>query len=231
MNPRFNFVVPVIPRVAARSNWEAKDNPDGRSVEAALNRSVTAMCNSTVPVIVHLIAHELPKLTINLEHDVVEAADGWKDKFVGDRPLVVIHRVGFSTPDKIKLDEYNKLSGKILPELPDYVRRRVGDKYSKIKVGVGAVLDDDAGQFLMLMDHDDLIHRDVAAFAFENNGKYEGGHTVTTGYSWIVGRKNFAEVKRFFQVCGSCNLVRIADWEREQWKETGDVNTFDRKGK
>lgn len=229
MSSRFNFVVPVMSESTAGRHWLASDNPDGRSVQSALNRSVTAMCNQTAPCIIHLVGHKIPDLTIGIPHKTVKASDGWTDRFDGSEPLIVVHEVDFPPPDKIDRVTYERLSGKPIPDLPDYVRRRVGDKYSKIKVGVGAVLDDEDGRFIMLMDHDDLLHRDCAAFALDNDGEYPGGHTVTKGYGWIVGRRNFSEVMRFFQVCGSCNAVRVSDEERDQWLRTRDLHTFDRK--
>lgn len=194
------------------SRWLAKDNPDGRSVEALFDGCVRSLLGQTAgsDVQVNVGYHELPD-----------------EKRID--PRVVLHQATFSRPPDIALEEYNALSGKILPSLPGGDRRKIHDKYSKLKMCLSTALADPESRFVMFVDSDDLIHRSVAEYALENDGRVEGGHTVTSGYGWKVGDKFMRLMNGFHQSCGSCNVIRLSDWEKERFAKTGDVNRFDRK--
>lgn len=230
MSGRFHFVVSLLPKSMAAKHWFASDNPDGRSVEEALNNCLGSLINQTVPCVIHLIHHELPKLHIPLNRIELVAIDpllhmrDYVAHIASDKPTLVLHRAKFPTPELIDLTTYEQLSGKTLGKLPDLGRRKRGDKHSKFKVGLGAVLTDPESRFVMRVDHDDLIHRDVAAYCLEHDGTSPGGHTVTSGYAWRIGEQQLREMRSFHQICGSCNAVRISDEEREAWNATRDVH-------
>jgi hypothetical protein len=126
------------------------------------------------------------------------------------------------------LDDYNRLSGKVLPALPDVQKRRIGDKYSKLKAALSAALVDPEARWIMFVDADDLIHRNVVSYALEHDGEFPGGHTVTSGYSWRFGDDFFRTVDGFHNLCGSCNAIRLSDEEKETYAKTGDLHVFDR---
>lgn len=227
---KFHFLVPLLPKVMAGKRWLAKDNPGGKSVEATLTNCLNSLGNQTAAenVVVHLGCHEFPPL------DKVKWLTG--DNLVSDHnpvhwqgkpgPWLVVHRAWFPTPPKMDLVTYNKLSGKVLPSLPTVSRRRRGDKYSKVKLGFASALTDPNSEFVMIVDADDLIHRDVARYALDNDSP--GGHTVTSGYGWRLGDDYFREMGHFFAICGSCNAVRVHQWEKDRYLETNDINCWDR---
>ena len=227
---RFHFVVPLLAKSMAGTHWHVADNPDGRSAEAAVSRCLSSLINQTVPCVIHLVCHDVPNLTITTgSHAVVNVnalahPRNYLDHVRHDTPTIVIHQVDFPTPDLIDRDTYERLSGKPISSLPNIVRRRVGDKYSKFKIGLGAVLHDPASHFVMLVDHDDLIHRDVVAYAIEHDGLFTGGHTVTSGYAWRVGDDVFRKMDAFHKTCGSCNAVRLSEEEHEQWCAFRDIH-------
>ncbi len=209
----FHFIVPVMSQVMAEAHWFYKDNPDGKCVEHLLTCCLSSLHNQVCRDFkIHVICHELPPLNAGL---------------LGNR--VEIHRVDFPRPTDIDLATYNRLAGKVLDNLPGEQRRRIGDKYSKLKVGLGAALGDPEARFSMFVDNDDLIHRDVVSYAMEHDvGESHGGHTVTSGYGWQVGAKVFSEMSGFHKTCGSCNVIRLTESEKELWAKTHDVNAFGR---
>jgi hypothetical protein len=209
---RFHFCVPVMSSVMARGRWDASDAPGGGSVEATLDRCLKSLLNqSERDFMIHLAAHELPPL------------------HVADPQRIAVHSADFPRPPDINLDMYNQLAGKVLDKLPDVRRRRIGDKYSKLKINLSAALADPEAQWVMFVDSDDLVHRDVVAHALAHDGEWPGGHTVTRGYSWRVGEDSLREVNGFHKICGTCNVVRLVQWEKDQFAATHSVNTFERK--
>ncbi len=210
----FHFGIPVLPKVMAADGerWLAADNPDGRSVENTLNHCLRSLLNQTAAssCIVHIACHELPPLHVPTDR-------------------IVVHRVDFPRPPDIDLDTYNRLSGKVLPKLPDVRRRRIGDKYSKVKSCLRSAFSDPEARWWMIVDADDLVHRDIAAYALEHDGLYPGGHTVTKGYGWAAGTDFFRELGGFHKTCGTCNTVRLSDEDREIWAATRDLHAFERK--
>lgn len=214
--PEFHFVVPVLSREIAGKRWFHKDNPDGRNVEFTLNNCLESLLNQTVDsIVIHLIIHDLPPLREHIKNS---------DK-------IIIHDAGFPTPKKIDLATYNRVSGKVLPFLPGMERRKVNDKYSKFKVGLKAAFEDPESEFVMLVDGDDMVHKDLVAFCMENKGKPEcaGGHTITQGYNWALGTNYLRKVFAFHKSCGTCNIVRIVDEEREQYLKTRYIDCFNRR--
>lgn len=204
----FHFVVSLLSKeVVGSGKWFEADSPDGRSVQACLRRCLNSLVNQTSPdVVVHVISHDVPPLPDAL------------------RARVRFHHVGFSPPTKIDLATYARLAGKQVDKLPDLHRKMMGDKYSKLKEGLSIVLDDPESRFVMFVDHDDMIHRDVADFALTRSEEVTGGFAVTKGYTWIPGEDCFRELDGFARVCGSCNAVRISEEERASWIRTRDVN-------
>lgn len=209
---KFHFCVPLLSSVMVKQRWSAADNPDGRSVESLFTGCIRALLNQTASsdISIHVGYHELPAAVLNDSR-------------------IIWHKAEFSRPPGIKLEEYNRLSGKILPALPGGDRRKINDKYSKLKLCLSAALADPASQFVMFVDSDDLIHRSVAEYALENAERVEGGHTVTSGYGWRVGDNFMRTMGGFHQSCGSCNVIRLSEWEKDEFAKTGDVNAFDRK--
>ncbi len=209
---KFHMTVPVMPQVMAGDHWLAANNPDGRSTENVLDRCLSSLLNQTAiaDCLIHVVYHELPPLHVQ-----------------SDR--VVFHKVAFSRPPDIKLEEYNTLAGKVLDKLPPVRRRRIGDKYSKLKQGLRATLDDPEARWNMFVDADDMVHRDVAAYALEHDGEFSGGHTITQGYSWQAGSSAFKQVNGFFGMCGTCNVVRLSDEDINAWATTRDLHATDRK--
>lgn len=227
---KFHFVVPLMPKVMAGKRWFAKDNEPGASIETTVTNCLNSLGNQTDAqnVVVHLGCHELPCLDgvrwVNRDNTVdSDENTTWMGK---PGPWLVIHRAWFPTPDQMDLPTYNKISGKILPSLPHVKRRRRGDKYSKIKLGFASALLDPNSEFMMIVDADDLIHRDVTRYALEH--KSPGGHTVTSGYSWTVGQSHFRELGSFHRICGSCNAVRLQQWEKDLYQKTGNIDCWDR---
>jgi len=206
---KFHFIVPVLSQVMAGKHWARADNPDGRSVEDSLNRCMQSLVNQTAiaDVRIHVVCHEIPIMHV-------------------DPTRIAAHSVTFPRPPDMDLATYNKLSGKVLPKLPNDDRKKIGDKYSKIKVGLTAAFCDPEAQWIMIVDHDDLIHKDVAAHALEHDGQFLGGHTVTRGYAWQVGAPTLRTLDGFHKTCGSCNIVRLAQWEKDLFNQTKDINAF-----
>lgn len=232
---RFHFVIPVLSQVMAPGRWLASEASDGGSVEATFDCCLKSLLNQSArDFVIDMVVHEVPPLHIAAHYPIVTSRQPSYTQpnsrpVITQMPTIVIHTVGFPCPRDIDLVTYNRLSGKILPKLPDVQRRRVGEKWHKIKVGLSAALADPEAQWVMFVDSDDLVHRDVVAYALQHDGEWLGGHTVTRGYSWRVGEEVFREVNGFHQICGTCNIVRLAAWEKKQFASTLDVNTFNRK--
>lgn len=208
---RFHFCVSLLSEVMSGNHWRAYDNPDGRSVEAALTRCLRSILNQSCPdFVVHVAYHEMPPV---------------EDALLTS-PHVVLHAVDFPRPPDMDLATYNRLSGKVLEKLPDVRRRRIGDKYSKLKVGLNAAFADVEASAVMFVDHDDLVHRDVVDYTLNTGDGAPGGHTVHKGYSYAVASGLLREVDGFQGLCGTCNAVRLADWEKQKWATTRDVNVF-----
>lgn len=203
---KFHFVVPLMSRVSAGPRW------DGHRY------SVTDMvrrCTQT------LLAQSEPDIAVTVVcHDTPAALA------VDERLLV--KEVDFPVPAQMDRETYEKLSGKPIKVLPDIVRRRVGDKYSKVKVGVARAFLDPECQALMLVDADDLVHRTVAEYALSNLHEFPGGFTVTSGYNWRVGDVQLTKVSGFHQRCGSCNIVGVTAAERDIFLERQNLHDFKR---
>lgn len=210
---KFHFLVPLLSKRAAGERWLRKDNPGRASVEATVNACLRSLLNQSASsdVMVHLVCHDVPIID--------DAKEG----------SLSIHQVSFSDPFDIQLEEYNRLSGKVLPKLPGFIRRRVGDKYSKIKVGLCAALEDPESTHVMFVDSDDLVHRNVVEFALNADPKWTGGHTVTSGYSWKFGASTMSNLNAFHKICGTCNVIKLSEAEKEQYARTKDLHSFDRK--
>lgn len=236
-DPRFHFIVPLRSSVTAVGRWSRSEHSDGRSVEACVNRCLASLFNQTTPVVIHLVVHEVPVIDVP-ENCVVRdvAADAYvpavetlNQAWDGVRHVLLRHVAAFARPDVITREEYERLSGKSVAALPAMSRRYVGDKYSKVKCGLRAALHDPIGRFAMIVDADDLVHRDVAAYALERAGRFTGGHTVTHGYGWAVGTDYFRSMRGFHGICGTCNAVYLDDSDKETWFKTFDLHRFDRK--
>lgn len=213
---KFHFVVPVLSKEVAGRRWFHADNPDGRSVEFTLNNCLNSLINQTADsVIIHMVIHDMPPIR---EH-------------IKNSGKIIVHKAAFPTPKKIDLKTYNQVSGKILPSLPNMSRRKVNDKYSKFKIGLMATFEDPESEFIMLVDADDLVHKRLVEFCLENraNPACSGGHTITQGYNWAVGTDFFRKIVGFHKVCGTCNIVKIVNEEREQYLKTKQIDCFDRK--
>lgn len=207
---KFHFCVSVLPFEAAKSHWKSSNCGD-RSVETRLHRCLASLINQTAvdDVMVHVGHHDLPEL--HLRHDCIK-----------------LHKALFPVPSEIQLDEYNRLSGKVLDSLPPAWRRGVGDKYSKIKLCMNHAFEDPESRWIMFVDHDDMIHKNVVEYSLENDGKWPGGHTISSGYGYRVGDSFFTKISGFRKVCGSCNAVRLSDQEKDVWSVERDVNAFGR---
>lgn len=235
--PRFHFIVPLRSSVTAAGRWSRREHPDGRSVEACVNRCLASLFNQTAPVVIHLVAHEMPDIDVP-ENCVVRDADA--DAYTSAietlnrtwdnvRHVLMRHAVAFARPNAITREEYERLSGKPIAALPVLARRYVGDKYSKAKCGLRVALHDPSGRFAMFVDADDLVHRDVAAYALDRVGRFRGGHTVTQGYGWAVGDDYFRPMTGFHGTCGTCNAVYLDDSDKDTWLRTFDLHKFDRR--
>jgi len=208
---KFHFLVPLMPRVMVQDNWSGKLN----SVETTFT-----LCLQS------LLRQSYDGVQVNVaSHDDLPIAD--TELLANSR--LKHHRVTFSTPKTIELDEYNELSGKILPALPDITRRKVNDKYSKIKVCLTEALKDPECEYVMLVDADDMVNRNLASYVMTSNQPDCGGYTVTKGYSHVLGTNELRLLDAFHKTCGSCNINRITVQDRELFNTHGNVNAFDRK--
>lgn len=226
----------------AEGRWFRSEASNGGTVQETLGRCIDSLLNQSAldSVVIHIVSHELPLMRFDEKLPVVLAdkpaaqpayqlSSAKGPEKLGVSSCIMLHFVDFPAPPDIDLATYNRLSGKVLDRLPDVRRRRVGDKYSKIKVGLSAALSDPESRWVMFVDSDDLVQRDVVAWVLSHDGETTGGYTVTKGYSWRVGESFLRKVNGFYGVCGTCNIVRFSDEEKKQFIETGDVNSFDRK--
>jgi hypothetical protein len=204
--PRFHFHVPVLSKVMT-SRWLERDYPDGRCVETSLRQCLNSLLNqSERDIQINVCAHEFPPLP--------------------DDPRIVKVQADFPRPPDIDLDTYNKLSGKILEKLPGGDRRKINDKYSKLKKNLANALGDEDCEFSMFVDHDDMVHRDVVKTVFERADEEgtRGGFTITQGYWHDRRTGHFGTMGGFHKTCGTCNIVRLELWEKRKFAEDGSVN-------
>lgn len=85
-------------------------------------------------------------------------------------------------------------------------RSRMEDKWSKLKVGLVAARQDNPA-FVMLMDADDCVHRDLAQYVADHpdspGWSFDNGYIHDEGTAWIYRRANFSNY------CGSSAIVRL----------------------
>lgn len=209
---KFHFLVSVRPSVCSEGFWLAKDRPEapGRSVEVTLTNCLRSLDNQSHPSYrVHLACHDLPFINVDLFHNIT------------------VHRADFPLPTEIDLETYNRLGcknceGHALEKLPDLHRKQMGDKYSKIKLGLASALDDPEAEFVMFMDADDMVHRDFVRCVLEEPSKAPG-YSMTVGYTYCAGDYQLRDLVPYWRTCGSCNAIRLMDWEKEAWNRTRDV--------
>lgn len=60
--------------------------------------------------------------------------------------------------------------------------------------------------YVMLLDDDDFVHRDLSGFIVRQ--AHPNGWFVDKGYHWTTGTALLFPQNRFYQTCGSCHILR-----------------------
>lgn len=93
----------------------------------------------------------------------------------------------------------------------------VYDKASKISIGLIAAADYHP-DYVMIIDADDYVSRDLAAFVRDNPGR--PGWYVDDGWVYSRWRGAYRETSSFWAKCGSCYIV---DWDAYEVPQDLDV--------
>lgn len=80
----------------------------------------------------------------------------------------------------------------------------IWDKGTKIAIGLIAARDF-GPEYVMAVDADDFVHRDVAAFARDHPGR--AGWVVKRGWIYSRARNAYAPRRRFFRICGTSFII------------------------
>lgn len=202
---RFHFVVPVISSAVA-NRWLASKHGD-TSVERTLGCCLDSLLAQSAgdEITVHLCCHDLP--------------------FTVCDPRIVVHRAPFATPDTISREDYAQLSHKQIDGALPLTRRRLGDKYFKVKMGVGAVLADDSATHIMIVDADDMVHRKLAEYVLDH-ASFDVC-LVNKGYSKAADSIDVRTIDGFHKMCGTCNVINVVR-DKDTFRAHGDVHAFDR---
>lgn len=87
---------------------------------------------------------------------------------------------------------------------PELVEQFMRDKSRKKNLGgewINAHCPNE-GAYIMFLDADDLVHKDLVAFVLSDNNRH--GYTVSNGYTLDISRGTLARQPKFHQRCGSC---------------------------
>jgi len=90
--------------------------------------------------------------------------------------------------------------------IPQSVMEMRADKGLK-KMQIGVALRRYGGGYLMFLDSDDLVHKDLAAHVLGQAAPY--GYIVKHGYEYYSDSRQLTLEKTFDQVCGSCAIFNL----------------------
>jgi hypothetical protein len=90
--------------------------------------------------------------------------------------------------------------------IPTTSAERMQDKGAK-KQAIGRRLHELGGGYLMFMDADDLVHRELVSHVLRH--QHPHGYLLKRGYEMDMQKKTLRRVKNFDQICGSCAVVRF----------------------
>lgn len=210
---QFHFVTPLLHPEAARGRWTHADGGE-QSVQASLERCLLSVANQTAECVIDIVGHALPPL-----REAVRNALGAR---------MVFHAVDHPAPSRLDIPWCDRLADKHHQVLPPLGERRRVDKYGKIRVGISATFLDPGSTHLMILDHDDMVHRQLVEESLASAQDITGGRTVKEGYIWRVGDDFVSTMNGFHKLCGSCNIVCVHPSDREQWLRDRTFSTFDR---
>lgn len=78
------------------------------------------------------------------------------------------------------------------------------DKNRKLALGL-KWLEERSSDYYMVLDADDLIHKDLVSFVVEN--KHQNGYIINSGYEFFVNRKKLIKRQDMANICGSTTII------------------------